>query len=75
MASVSQRAAATLLVCASFVEAAVARLAHPNRPCCAALQESDVGTGAGLFEVQKIGEEFFTFIVDCQVGRHGWVQG
>jgi T-complex protein 1 subunit gamma len=35
-----------------------------NRP--EELQESDVGTGAGLFEVQKIGDEYFTFIVDCQ---------
>jgi len=26
------------------------------------LQESDVGTGASLFEVQKIGDEYFTFI-------------
>lgn len=30
------------------------------------LQESDVGTKAGLFEVKKIGDEFFTFIVDCK---------
>lgn len=30
------------------------------------LQESDVGTGAGLFEVKKIGDEFFAFIVDCK---------
>ncbi|CAI9755839.1 unnamed protein product [Fraxinus pennsylvanica] len=28
--------------------------------------ESDVGTGAGLFEVKKIGDEFFAFIVDCK---------
>jgi T-complex protein 1 subunit gamma len=35
-----------------------------NRP--EELQESDVGTGAGLFEVQKIGDEYFTFIVDCE---------
>ena len=30
------------------------------------IRESDVGTGAGLFEVVKIGDEFFTFIVDCK---------
>lgn len=30
------------------------------------LQESDVGTGAGLFEVVKIGDEFFSFIVECK---------
>ncbi|WCJ44676.1 T-complex protein 1 subunit gamma [Euphorbia peplus] len=35
-----------------------------NRPN--ELQESDVGTGAGLFEVKKIGDEFFSFIVDCK---------
>jgi T-complex protein 1 subunit gamma len=35
-----------------------------NRPD--ELQESDVGTGAGLFEVKKIGDEFFGFIVDCE---------
>ncbi|CAI0431716.1 unnamed protein product [Linum tenue] len=35
-----------------------------NRPD--ELQESDVGTAAGLFEVKKIGDEFFSFIVDCQ---------
>ncbi|XP_040371042.1 T-complex protein 1 subunit gamma-like [Rosa chinensis] len=35
-----------------------------NRPD--ELQESDIGTGAGLFEVKKIGDEFFTFIVDCK---------
>ncbi|KAK4353491.1 hypothetical protein RND71_029009 [Anisodus tanguticus] len=35
-----------------------------NRPD--ELQESDVGTAAGLFEVKKIGDEFFTFIVDCK---------
>ena len=31
------------------------------------IRESDIGTGAGLFEVKKIGDEFFTFIVDCKV--------
>lgn len=30
------------------------------------LQESDIGTGAGLFNVEKIGDEYFTFIVDCE---------
>lgn len=35
-----------------------------NRPD--ELQESDVGTGAGLFEVKKIGDEFFTFITECK---------
>jgi len=29
------------------------------------IQESDIGTGAGLFEVTKIGDEFFAFVVDC----------
>lgn len=34
-----------------------------NRP--EEIKESDVGTGCGLFEVSKIGEEFYTFFVDC----------
>ncbi|KMZ68236.1 T-complex protein 1 subunit gamma [Zostera marina] len=35
-----------------------------NRPD--ELQESDVGTGCGLFEVKKIADEFFAFIVECK---------
>lgn len=30
------------------------------------LQESDVGTHCGLFEIEKIGDEYFTFITKCQ---------
>ncbi|XP_053718384.1 T-complex protein 1 subunit gamma [Synchiropus splendidus] len=30
------------------------------------LQEEDVGTGAGLFEVKKIGDEYFTFVTECK---------
>ncbi|CAH1117249.1 unnamed protein product [Phaedon cochleariae] len=30
------------------------------------LQESDVGLGAGLFEIKKIGDEYFCFIVECK---------
>lgn len=30
------------------------------------IRQSDIGTKAGLFEVRKIGDEFFCFIVDCQ---------
>ncbi len=30
------------------------------------IRESDIGTGAGLFEVVKIGDEFFTFVVECK---------
>lgn len=30
------------------------------------LREEDVGTGAGLFEVKKIGDEYFTFITECK---------
>ncbi|KAI8473864.1 MAG: chaperonin complex component [Monoraphidium minutum] len=33
------------------------------------IRESDIGTGAGLFEVVKIGDEFFTFIVDCKAPK------
>ena len=30
------------------------------------LKESDVGTGCGLFEVRKIGDEYFTYLVECR---------
>ncbi|MEW5297774.1 MAG: hypothetical protein WDW36_000958 [Sanguina aurantia] len=30
------------------------------------IRESDIGTGAGLFEVVKIGDEYWTFVVDCK---------
>lgn len=30
------------------------------------LQESDVGTGAGLFEIKKLGDEYFCFITKCK---------
>jgi len=30
------------------------------------ISESDIGTGAGLFEVRKIGDEYFTFIEGCE---------
>lgn len=33
------------------------------------LRESDVGTGAGLYEVRKLGDEYFSFIVDCKAPR------
>ncbi|KAK7746882.1 T-complex protein 1 subunit gamma [Cytospora paraplurivora] len=29
------------------------------------LQESDVGTKCGLFEIEKIGDEYFTFLTKC----------
>lgn len=35
-----------------------------NRPD--EIKESDIGTGAGLFEVTKIGDEFYCWIVDCK---------
>jgi T-complex protein 1 subunit gamma len=34
-----------------------------NRP--EELQESDVGTECGLFEIKKIGDEYFTFMTEC----------
>jgi len=42
--------------------------------CCGAtianrtdeLKEEDVGTDCGLFEVEKIGDEYFTYLVDCK---------
>lgn len=30
------------------------------------LQDTDVGTGAGLFEIKKIGDEYFCFVVECK---------
>mmetsp|Transcript_32792 Transcript_32792/g.72211 ORF Transcript_32792/g.72211 Transcript_32792/m.72211 type:complete len:529 (+) Transcript_32792:167-1753(+) len=34
-----------------------------NRPD--EIQETDIGTGCGLFEVRKIGDEYFTFLEQC----------
>merc|ERR1712226_330382 len=33
------------------------------------ITEADIGTGAGLFEVRKIGDEYFTFIEDCKEAK------
>ncbi|KAL6051397.1 T-complex protein 1 subunit gamma [Balamuthia mandrillaris] len=30
------------------------------------IREEDIGTGAGLFEVRKIGDEYFSFIEECK---------
>ncbi|XP_075227285.1 chaperonin containing TCP1 subunit 3 [Lycorma delicatula] len=30
------------------------------------LKEEDIGTKAGLFEIKKIGDEYFTFITECK---------
>lgn len=30
------------------------------------IREEDIGTGCGLFEVQKIGDEYFSYIVKCK---------
>eukprot|EP00891_Asterochloris_glomerata_P004711 jgi/Astpho2/4711/Aster-00268 len=30
------------------------------------IKASDIGTGAGLFQVEKIGDEFYSFVVDCK---------
>ncbi|KAM3858098.1 T-complex protein 1 subunit gamma isoform 2-T2 [Diretmus argenteus] len=30
------------------------------------LREDDIGTGAGLFEVKKIGDEYFAFVTECK---------
>lgn len=35
-----------------------------NRPD--EIQESDIGIGCGLFEVRKIGDDYFTFLEDCK---------
>ena len=33
------------------------------------LQESDVGTMCGLFEIEKIGDEYFTFLTKCKTPK------
>lgn len=35
-----------------------------NRP--EEIQESDIGTKCGLFEIKKIGDEYFTFMTECK---------
>ncbi|KAK3604670.1 hypothetical protein CHS0354_009282 [Potamilus streckersoni] len=30
------------------------------------LREEDIGTGCGLFEIQNIGDEYFTFLTECK---------
>lgn len=35
-----------------------------NRP--EDIKETDIGTGAGLFEVRKIGDEYYTSIIECK---------
>ncbi len=35
-----------------------------NRP--EEIQESDIGTNCGLFEIRKIGDEYFTFLEECK---------
>lgn len=30
------------------------------------LRESDIGTGCGLFEIQKLGDDYFTFLTKCK---------
>lgn len=42
--------------------------------CCGAtiksrtdeISESDLGTDAGLFEIKKFGEEYFTYVTECK---------
>jgi len=33
------------------------------------IQESDVGTECGLFEIKKIGDEYFTFLTECKAPK------
>jgi len=30
------------------------------------LREEDIGTGCGLYEIEKIGDEYFTFLTECK---------
>jgi T-complex protein 1 subunit gamma len=34
--------------------------------CTEELKEEDVGTACGLFEIQKFGDEYFTFLTECK---------
>lgn len=36
-----------------------------NRP--EEIQESDIGTECGLFDVRKIGDEYFSYFIDCKM--------
>lgn len=38
-----------------------------NRP--EEIQESDIGTGCGLFDIRKIGDDYFTFFVECKAPK------
>ncbi|KAJ8602223.1 hypothetical protein CTAYLR_003661 [Chrysophaeum taylorii] len=33
------------------------------------IQESDIGTGCGLFEVRKLGDEYFAFLEECDAPK------
>lgn len=33
---------------------------------CEEIQESDIGKDCGLFEIKKIGDEYFTFMTECK---------
>ena len=46
----------------SIARAAGATIVHR----CDEIKESDIGTKAGLFEVKKIGDEYYSFVVDCE---------
>jgi chaperonin GroEL (HSP60 family) len=35
------------------------------------IQEKDIGTGCGLFEVKKLGDEYFTFLTECDNPKVG----
>jgi len=35
----------------------------------AEIQEKDIGTGCGLFSVEKIGDEYFSWLVDCEAPK------
>ena len=30
------------------------------------LREEDIGTGCGLFEIKKIGDEYFAYLIECK---------
>merc|ERR1711935_306301 len=38
------------------------------------IQESDIGTKCGLFEMRKLGDNWFCYLEECEDPK-GWIQG
>ncbi len=53
---------AKLATCASWLEPSAICFGYRVEE----IRDTDIGTRAGLFEVLKIGDEFYSFLVDCK---------